>query len=681
MLGSDTEPLVGHEFGFPLGDSDRPLEIELRGRDGAVRAAEMRADPGRYGVRGRLGGRRARRDRSGRGRPRPARGRAAARRRAGRDLPRAAQPPDRAHAGLAGAGRHLGGAARHPAAGAAAPHQPPDLPHQRHRQPGARRRPDGRRPLPSRAPAGAAARPRARRPARPRRAARDPADRRRRAGLHRDGPRARLDGRVEPAGQRRHPRPPRSRGRHGQHGRGVDDPRRLRPGPGCRRPTGSGSSTATPGWTCPPRRARVSGCGSSSRSSRLTVGRCGASPRSPPGLASCAASRPEATTIGPTTSPDPGSLRSASLLTDPVLQAMAVGVAVVRVSDLTVVDSNPAWRALFSATDDPQVLYSPADATRRPRPDRSGAASPATATGSGTVRARGATALLVPAHRRAGPRRGPPRGVGDDRHRRHRRARRGRRGPQRHRPAALRGGRAAAGARLQGRVPHRGLPRPADPPDRGAGFVDLLRTGRVRSDPAGLKSMLDRMATSLQDMTLLVDRLLYWGMLQSGTASIAPRPLRLADEVGAVVTQLGDLLRDRDVRTDVPATSSPSSTRWRWSGCWSSSRQRREVLRPRQPVFVAARAVEPEATAGTRCPRWWSRSPTRAAACGRTGWPRSTSASTPATDPPAVGTTSGLGPRDRAALRRPARRPGAPRQPAAPGHDRVVHPAGSTPPG
>jgi signal transduction histidine kinase len=41
MLGSDTEPLVGSEFGFPLGDSDRPLEIELRGRDGAVRAAEM----------------------------------------------------------------------------------------------------------------------------------------------------------------------------------------------------------------------------------------------------------------------------------------------------------------------------------------------------------------------------------------------------------------------------------------------------------------------------------------------------------------------------------------------------------------------------------------------------------------------------------------------------------------
>jgi signal transduction histidine kinase len=42
MLGSDTSPLVGHEFGFPLGDADRALEIELRGRDGTVRAAEMR---------------------------------------------------------------------------------------------------------------------------------------------------------------------------------------------------------------------------------------------------------------------------------------------------------------------------------------------------------------------------------------------------------------------------------------------------------------------------------------------------------------------------------------------------------------------------------------------------------------------------------------------------------------
>ena len=66
--------------------------------------------------------------------------------------------------------------------------------------------------------------------------------------------------------------------------------------------------------------------------------------------------------IGPTTTPEPGSLRSASLLTDPVLQAMAVGVAVVRVADLTVVESNPAWTELFAPTPQPQVLYSPADA-------------------------------------------------------------------------------------------------------------------------------------------------------------------------------------------------------------------------------------------------------------------------------------------------------------------------------
>lgn len=42
MLGTDDVPLVGTEFGFPLGDGDRPMDIEVRGRDGAVRAAEMR---------------------------------------------------------------------------------------------------------------------------------------------------------------------------------------------------------------------------------------------------------------------------------------------------------------------------------------------------------------------------------------------------------------------------------------------------------------------------------------------------------------------------------------------------------------------------------------------------------------------------------------------------------------
>jgi signal transduction histidine kinase len=42
MLGTDDVPLVGTEFGFPLGDGDRPMDIELRARDGAVRAAEMR---------------------------------------------------------------------------------------------------------------------------------------------------------------------------------------------------------------------------------------------------------------------------------------------------------------------------------------------------------------------------------------------------------------------------------------------------------------------------------------------------------------------------------------------------------------------------------------------------------------------------------------------------------------
>jgi signal transduction histidine kinase len=42
LLGHDDVPLVGTEFGFPLGDGDRPLDIEVRGRDGDVRAAEMR---------------------------------------------------------------------------------------------------------------------------------------------------------------------------------------------------------------------------------------------------------------------------------------------------------------------------------------------------------------------------------------------------------------------------------------------------------------------------------------------------------------------------------------------------------------------------------------------------------------------------------------------------------------
>lgn len=45
MLGPEDGSLAGRELGFPLGDGDRPLEIELRGRDGAVRAAEMRVTP------------------------------------------------------------------------------------------------------------------------------------------------------------------------------------------------------------------------------------------------------------------------------------------------------------------------------------------------------------------------------------------------------------------------------------------------------------------------------------------------------------------------------------------------------------------------------------------------------------------------------------------------------------
>lgn len=257
--------------------------------------------------------------------------------------------------------------------------------------------------------------------------------------------------------------------------------------------------------------------------------------------------------IGPITRPEPGSVRSASLLEDPVLQAMAVGVAVVRVSDLAVVDSNPAWQSLFSSTDDPQILYTPVDSDPETaaRPIRRGVSRDGHWVG--TVRAQGGegafwcrvtaapardevhramwvlTATDVSAEQDA---------VAEAR-------------------SAVARQRSEAAALLRVHVfkdefltiVSHDLRTPLT---AVRGFVDLLRTGRVRSDPAGLKSMLDRMATSLQDMTLLVDRLLYWGMLQSGTASIAPRPLRLADEVRAVVTQLGDLLRDRDVRTDVP---------------------------------------------------------------------------------------------------------------------------------
>ncbi len=256
--------------------------------------------------------------------------------------------------------------------------------------------------------------------------------------------------------------------------------------------------------------------------------------------------------VGPTTAPEPGSLRSASLLTDPVLQAMAVGVAVVRVADLTVVDANRAWSELFGPVPQPQVLYSPADAEPETaaRPIRR--ALSRDGQWIGTVRARRGTETfwcrlsVAPApdevHRAVWVMTATDVTAERDAVAEARSA------------IAHQRSEAAAQLRVHGfkdefltAVSH----DLRTPLTAVRGFVDLLRTGRGRSDPAGLSSMLDRMATSLQDMTLLVDRLLYWSMLQSGTASIAPRPLRLEVEVRAVVDQLADLLRDRDVRTMV----------------------------------------------------------------------------------------------------------------------------------
>ena len=362
---------------------------------------------------------------------------------------------------------------------------------------------------------------------------------------------------------------------------------------------------------------------------------------------------------------------------------MAVGVAVVRVSDLAVVDSNPAWRSLFSSTDDPQVLYTPVDSDPETaaRPIRRGISRDGHWVGTvgpaATTARSGAASASAPArdevHRAVWVLTATDVSAEQD-------------AVAEARSAVARQ-RSEAAALLRVHVfkdefltiVSHDLRTPLT---AVRGFVDLLRTGRVRSDPAGLKSMLDRMATSLQDMTLLVDRLLYWGMLQSGTASIAPRPLRLADEVGAVVTQLGDLLRDRDVRTDVPgdlvALVDPLALERMLVQLLANAVK---YSAPGSRITVTAQSVEPEADTWHPVPEVVvtvvRRGPRHAA--GPAG--RAPRAHRRRGRPGSGRHDLGAGPGDRAALRRPARRPGPPRQPAAPRHHRVLHAARSAPTG
>ena len=340
--------------------------------------------------------------------------------------------------------------------------------------------------------------------------------------------------------------------------------------------------------------------------------------------------------IGPITRPEPGSVRSASLLEDPVLQAMAVGVAVVRVSDLTVVDSNPAWRSLFASTDEPQILYSPADSDPETaaRPIRRGISRDGHWVG--TVRARGddgtfwcrlsvapardevhravwvLTATDVTAEQDA---------VAEAR-------------------SAVARQRSEAAALLRVHVfkdefltiVSHDLRTPLT---AVRGFVDLLRTGRVRSDPAGLEvdARPDGDQPAGHDAAggpapLLGHAPVRHGEHRPAAAAARGRGGGRGDPARRPAARPGRAHRRarRPGRAGGPAGAGADAG--------PAARQRREVLRPRQPDHRRrARPSSPRATPGTRCPRWSSRSSTRAAACGRTGWLRSTSASTPATGP------------------------------------------------